>query len=111
MQELTLTTTEVVLKINGKEYVSKISDREIISMANDMIERFAELTKTQGDVKAVVRAANDALECIDKILGDGAVASISEGKPVSVRDSIRWLTAISRAANAEYSARLVDMYG
>ena len=43
MRELTLMPTKVELNINGKKYTAHLSDVEIISMANEMQKRFAEL--------------------------------------------------------------------
>lgn len=111
MRELTLKTTRVTLKINGKEYTSKMSDAEIIGMVNEKQRRFSELMNREYTIDEVLAAVKDATDSIDAILGDGAVAAISNGDAVSVRDTIRWLTAIANAVTEEYVARLVEQYG
>lgn len=111
MRELTLKTTRVTLKINGKEYTAKMSDAEIIGMVNEKQRRFGELMNREYTIDEVLEAVKDATDSIDAILGDGAVAAISNGEAVSVRDAIRWLTAIANAVTEEYVTRLVEQYG
>lgn len=111
MRELTLVPTKVELNINGKKYTARLSDAEIISMANQMQKRFADLMAREYTVDEVVAAAKDTTTCIDAILGEGAVESISGGEPVSVRDAIRWITAIATAVTEEYVGKLVERYG
>lgn len=111
MRELTLSPTVVTIKINGKEYESCMSDVEVMSIAIDMREKYAALLASkEAKNEDVIRLVRETLECIDKILGDGSVTTISGGKPVSANDSMRWLTAVASAVSAAYGDKLVEQY-
>lgn len=111
MQELELTATIVKIKINGTEYESRMSDTQVMALAYHMNKKIIDLYH-EGNVRveAVIEAAEETVECIDMILGDGAAMAISGGKPVGANDAIRWLSQIAAAVSAAYAEKLVEMY-
>lgn len=111
MRELTLNTTVAQLSINGSVYTAQKSDVEIIELASAMRARYAAVLTGKPTNAEVVAVVKEAADCIDQILGDGAMAAISGGKPVSIRDTIRWLNQIATAVTEEYAAKLVEQYG
>lgn len=111
MRELTLTPTVVTIEINGEEYESRMSDVQVMSIADKMREKYRLLLDgNAAETIDVIALIKETLSCIDMILGDGAVVKISRGKPVSANDSMRWLTAIASTVTAAYGDKLVEEY-
>ncbi len=111
MRNLTLTPAKApTLNINGKTFEVQVNDVAIMDMAGEVKEKYSRLSKGKHPPGEVLSAAREVAECIDKILGDGAVAAISQGKPVSVALAMEWLGAISTAAIEEYAGELEQKY-
>ncbi|MDY4007491.1 MAG: hypothetical protein SOY94_01330 [Candidatus Limiplasma sp.] len=94
------------LEINGNVFELKMSDIDIMTMADEMRAKYAELAQQKASSTDVLNAAKEVAGCIDKVLGKGAVQKICKGKPVSIATAMKWLTQIAEAAMEEYASEL-----
>lgn len=109
MRELNLKVPEQEqIKINGEIFTIKMSDIEILNLANEIENRYKNID-TQ-DLKTITEALKEATNSIDKILGDGAVAKISGGKPIGFQVSVEWLKAICDVIGEKNNEYIKDKY-
>lgn len=105
MRKLTLNTAAVALEINGEVYELLLSDAEIMALAAELGEKTKNVNAS--DAAQVLAASREVAGAIDRMLGEGAVARISGGKPVGIRELIRWFRLINDEAMKAYFDKLV----
>lgn len=123
MKKLTLAPVDVPsIEINGHVFELQMSDSEIMTSVNNIRRRYAELVERQSSggegtdaekrnkptIDEILAATREAAECIDDILGNGAVKCLSDSKPVSAKIAVSWLNAIAAAAIDAYTEQLVQ---
>ena len=97
------------LKVNGHIFELNMSDYEVMNMSNALQKKYKDLgSATDRDV--ILGAVKEVVDGIDKILGEGAVAKISNGKPVSIATAMRWLRVITQEAMEVYADELARSY-
>lgn len=106
MRELVLTNRIAKIKINGSVYDILMSDYEITEMADAVREKCKDIKASH--TKAVAEAAQFVADCIERMIGDGAVAAIADGKPVGVCTLLEWFWQIVNTAYAAHFDRLVE---
>lgn len=106
MRKLTLNPCAVSLEINGAVYELKLSDAEMMALAQELSAKTRDVNA--GDAGQVMAASREVALAIDRMLGDGAVSAISEGKPVGIRQLIRWYRLIHDEAMKAYFDNLVE---
>lgn len=112
MRKLTLSPISApALEINGHTFEIKMSDIEIMSMANSVRKKYAALAEGEHDADEVLEAVQEVAGAIDRILGENATRAISEGKPVSIATAMNWLGEIAQAAMEEYADQVAEMHG
>ncbi|MCL2772357.1 MAG: hypothetical protein FWD71_03320 [Oscillospiraceae bacterium] len=87
------------IEINGEIFDVNMSDIDIINKCADLSREYADLKKD--DIESIKSAVNEIIGFIDKILGDGAVVKISNGKPVNTVTAYNWLMSIYKAVYEE----------
>lgn len=112
MRKLTLSPISTpALEINGIKFELKMSDIEIMSMANSVRQKYAALAEGKHSADEVLEAVQEVAGVIDRILGENATKAISNGKPVSMATGLNWLGEIAQAAMAEYADQVADLHG
>lgn len=106
MRELSLTVNNPKLKINGVVFSVRMNDAEIMHMASEVRERCKNIAPE--DTKNVLETARYLADCIDQVLGEGAVKTISNGAPVSVRRMVEWFGLIVDNALGAHFDKLVE---
>lgn len=106
MRKLTLNTAAVALEINGEAYELQLNDAEIMALAAELGEKTKDVNAS--DAAQVLEASREVAAAIDRMLGEGAVAKISGGRPVGIRELIRWFRLINDEAMKAYFDRLVE---
>ena len=106
MRKLTLELPELQqIDINGDIFDIGVSDLDILNKGAELTAKYSrinDLTDESEKKEAAIAGANEIIAYIDKILGGGAVAKISKGRPVSIATACNWLVAIC----AEISSKL-----
>ena len=108
-----ITLTEIVtpkLSVNGNVFELCMSDAEIMSVTTEISKRYASMAQAGASKDEILSAVNEVSATIDRILGDGAVATISKGKPVSIATAIKWLNTIASEAMAVYAEEMAAFY-
>jgi len=103
MRELTLRVEDPELNINGVCYALRLSDIDLYTQADALLQRCAALPQTS-DSADVLAAARDVAALLEAALGEGAIARISGGNPVNLPLAIEWLGALAGEAAAHYTA-------
>lgn len=110
IRELTLNVTDAPqLKINEHVFDLHMSDRELMAMSSGLQKKYREMNQNTPDDE-VLKAVEEVVNGIDRILGEGAVAKISGGKPVSIVTAVRWLKLITQEAMEAYADELAAQY-
>lgn len=105
IREVTLPHTLYQLKINGDEYDVLLSDAELLVLHGDLLQKLKDVNAK--DSQSVLSLDRYIADLIEKILGKGALASISGGSAVNISDKITWLLAIIAAVDAMHFEHLV----
>lgn len=106
MRELTIHHKAPEIKINGRVYEVLLSDAEIMAMMDEAKESVKGVSPN--DTKMILEKAKYLADCIDRILGGGAVKDISGGKAVNVADLVSWFNLIANNALAARFDKLVE---
>lgn len=110
MRELTLKNHEAPkLKVNNHVFELQMSDHELMFMSSNLQKKYQAINKNTPD-EEILAAVEDVAAGIDKILGAGAMAKISDGKPVSLVTAIQWLKLITQEAMECYADELAASY-
>lgn len=98
MKKLTFNLPELDrIEINGEVF-------DILNKSAELTKKYAGLENepdTPKKVELTRIGANEIIEFIDKILGEGAVAKISKSRPVNIVTVCNWLIAICGAIAKE----------
>ena len=109
MKKLSLEVPETEqIEINGDIFDVKMSDVDIINRCAGLLEKYAGLKKD--DIEAIKSAVNETAAFIDSILGEGAVAKISGGKPVNLITVNKWLSVICSAVGGQNDEYIESKY-
>lgn len=100
MRELTFNFGNPQIKINGVVFDLQKSDIEICEMVKAAQRRLQSMDKANSD--AVLSACKATAEDIDAILGHGALATLSGGRPVGIMQQIELLIQIASAGTQSY---------
>ena len=100
MRKLTFDFGDPQIEINGIVFELEKSDIEICEIARNAQRRFESIDKN--DCDNVLEACRETAKDIDSILGAGALAKLSCGKPVGVMKQIEILVAIASEGTKEY---------
>lgn len=106
MRELTINHTAPTIRINDRVYEILMGDAEIMAMMDEAKEAVSGVDPN--DTRRILEKARYLADCIDRILGDGAVKAISGGKAVNVADLVQWFNLIASNALAARFDRLVE---
>lgn len=96
------------IEINGDVFNINKSDIDILNKSADLQEKCSDLAKmkdkitdNKDNLETIKMTVNEIISFIDEILipadrncGDGAVKTISKGRPVGITKAVEWLTAI-----------------
>ncbi len=107
MRQLTLRVEDPRIEINGQGFSLRMSDMELYARVQELLARCTELGDGLPDPARVLAAAGDAAALLDAALGEGAVARISGGRPVSLPLALEWLGALAREAAEHYTELLL----
>ena len=84
MKKLSLKIPETEqIEINGDIFDINKSDVDILNKSRELTAKYGKIKehdKSPKNIKLIVDGANEIITYIDEILGDGAVAKISQGK-------------------------------
>lgn len=108
MQKLTFDFAPQQIEINGIVFDIRVSDAEIIQTALDTAEEFKALATD--DPAAVLAAVARCQSYIDAMLGEGALASIANGRPVNLVSAIKIMTEIALTVVSTYNQKIEDDY-
>jgi len=100
MREIALRVEEPTVSINGQAFALRLSDVELFTRAQDVLDACARLGDVPVDAARVLAAARDVTGLLEEALGTGAAARISGGRPVSLPLAIEWLAALAQEAAA-----------
>ena len=103
MRELTLRVEDPQLSINGQVYALQLTDVELFTRAQAVLDACARLGNAPADTAQLLAAAHGAVAVLDAALGEGAALRISGGRPVSLPLALEWLATLAREA-AEHCA-------
>ena len=101
------------IDINGDVFDIHKSDLDILNKSAELTAKYSGLEKMKNDEKKIAlmtAGANEIKSYIDEILGDGAVATIAKGKPVSITVAVDLLLAICGEVAKENDAYIADKY-
>ena len=102
MRALTLRVEHPQITINGQAYDLRLSDMEIYTRAQALLERFTHLDNTPPTPDTALTATRETIRLIEEILGSGAALQISEGHPIRFSLAVEWLSTIAAEAAAHY---------
>ena len=103
MRQLTLRVEDAGITINGERFALRMTDVELFMRAQAVLDTCTALADTSAGAAHVMDAARAVTGLIEEALGEGAVARISGGRPVSLPLAVEWLAALARDA-AEHCA-------
>ena len=106
MREIKLDVNAPKLKINGHVFDVIMNDADIMHMATQAKARCANIDAN--DTEKLVETARYLADCIDAVLGEGAVKIISEGRPVAIKHLVNWLLIITDNALAAQFDKMVE---
>jgi len=88
------------IEINGDIFAIHKSDIDILNKSAEFTSKYSRIKgKDAKNAALITKGANEIISFIDEILGEGAVAKISRGNPVSIVTACSWLTAICQEIN------------
>jgi hypothetical protein len=108
MRKITVETEAPKIEINGIVFEYRMSDGEIYWMGRDVLAKCVALNIS--NESAILDALNMICGAIDHVLGNGAMAKIMDGKPVSMNAALKVLNGIIADCNARYTAYLRREY-
>lgn len=108
MRKIIVDTEAAKIEINGIVFEYRMSDGEIYWIGRDVPAKCAALDVSNEGV--IIDALNMICGAIDQILGNGAMAKIMGGKPVSMSAALKVLNGIIEDCNARYTAYIRREY-
>ena len=106
MRNVTIAFDQPQMCVNGHVFDLHVSDMDIYDRALEMQTKYK--TLTGNDPKKTLAAIKRVCAFVDEILGEGAMRTISDGKPVSIHKALDVMVIIAREASASYAERLKD---
>ena len=97
------------VRINGAEYDVQMDQMEMHAKSRRYMAQVVNLNVHSEDAIRDCIAAGCAL--VDDALGEGAMAKIAAGKPISLNKAVQVLNAIVDAVNDAYSDYVSKTYG
>ena len=110
MREINLPIETAKIKINGMVFELHMSDLDIYNRAQEIHQKFQKYNERPTDSfppEEVLADCNELAGFLDSMLGEGAVARISKGKPVRMAMLFRWIDVIAEDAASHY-AELIE---
>ncbi len=108
MREITFIFQEAPkISINGHAFELRQSDADIFDRSLELSEKYHKLNRDSAP-KTILTALKECAAVVDSILGEGATATLSEGKPVCITDMLQLMAVVTREAGASYAERLAD---
>ena len=102
MRKLNLSLPETQqVEINGHVFDIMKSDIDILNKSCELTDKYAKIKENDDSAKnmqLIMDGANEITAYIDEILGNGAIAKISRGLPVSIVTACNWLAQICSVA-------------
>ena len=111
MRELTLEVPKPQMRINGTVFDVRMSDLDIYLRSQELFDKWdkaAKSGKSELSPKQMLALLKEFAGFIDELLGDGAVAKISGGVPVSMAMLMDWVGKIAKDAAEHYEALITD---
>lgn len=96
------------IQINGKVYTVRRSAYEVRAVGIETT--LAALQLQDGDVDGITAFLRTCVKRVDELLGDGAMAEIADGNPVSVTKCIQLINEISAACSEGYNEYAENEY-
>ena len=110
MRELNFDLPEIrKIKINGHEFDILKADIDVIRDITRLQKRF-EAIKSKTSLDEITGVAEAAAGYVDELLGDGALQTISGGRPVPYALLFQWLTAVCETVIEEYGLTVAAKY-
>lgn len=106
MREIKLDVNAPKLKINGHVFDVIMNDADIMHLAAEAKAKCANINAN--DTEKLVETARYLADCIDAVLGEGAVKTISKGHPVAIKQLVNWLLIVTDNALAAQFDKLVE---
>lgn len=108
MRKIQIEIDQPEIEVNGHVFKVKEADVDILDTALQMQAEFSKLNPTETD--KIIKAINEVRAYIDKILGEGALAKIADGKPIGIEKAVKIMTIICKEIVAQYSEAINDEY-
>ena len=111
MRTLTLPVPKPQMEINGIVFDMQMNDLDIYLRSQELFDKWDKAVKggkTDLSPKQVLTLLKEFAGFLDEILGDGAVAKISGGVPVSMAMLRDWVGKIAKDAAEHYDALTTD---
>ncbi len=93
------------IEVNGHVFTLRMSDADIFDQALKISARYAKLSAKTPPAQ-VLKAVRECAAAVDEMLGEGAMAKISAGRPVRMADALNVMTLIAEAAARSYTEKL-----
>jgi len=103
MRELTLRVEDPSIRINGQVFTLRLNDLTLYTRVRTLLEKCAGLAADATTAETALAVADEANAILNDALGDGAVNSISEGRPVSLSLMLEWLSLLAQEAAGHYA--------
>lgn len=84
------------------------ADLDIMEKATILVDKYSDLKET--DLKEIVDGVKECVAYIDEILGQGATAKITQGRPLGLNYAVDLMQDICVAVIEEYNQKIADEY-
>ncbi|MDO4541496.1 MAG: hypothetical protein Q4C00_01520 [Bacillota bacterium] len=108
MKKLTIEFEQPQIEVNGIVFDLQKSDGDIFQKAMDIEKKYEDLNADNEE--EVLAALREVTAYIDEMLGSGAMAKISGGKPIGMVKSIEVMSLIAQACYETYNEKIVEEY-
>ena len=102
------------LEINGHVFDILKSDSDVMMKAEELRNRYAGLASRESvkdtGLSEIIDAVKSVISYIDEMLGEGATAKITAGKPLGIVPAIQLMTLICQAVVEEYNVDVQAKY-
>lgn len=101
------------IEINGEVFDIRKSDIDILNKSRELTKKYAKIKENDDSMKnarLITDGANEIIAYIDEILGNGAIAKINRGLPVSIVTACNWLAQICSMAFSSVSDGADEKY-
>lgn len=93
------------LEVNGHSFALQMSDVDIFERAAVIGARYQDIG-AQSSNKQILKAIRECCGFVDEMLGEGAMKTIADGKPVRLHDALAVMNLVARAAAKSYVEKL-----